>query len=491
MKWVSLFLLAAAVGQTVPPGHSKPANLQRRIERIIHSSPAAERAFWGVEVVQVSTGKMLVAMNQRRLFIPASNTKLFTGALAMLELGPWYRFETTITSERAPDASGLLAGDLRLVGGGDPLLSARAVPYLKGPSSGDPLQAIEGLADQVVARGVRRIEGDILGDDTAYTWEPYPEGWDQDDTVWDYAAPVSALAVNENAVTLRVRADGDRAAIAFSPPIEYYSVDNRVRVGPRLENKVHIERLPGSRQLRLWGTLGSHPPGETQFLLAIDDPALYAACALADALARRGVIITGKPVALHLYANQPAAVPDAVVLARRSSPELVELLRIMDKVSQNLYAEMFLREVAWQRQGTGSRAAGIEMARHFLAGAGIAADEYSLADGSGLSGSNLVTPEAVVKLLRYMYGSKYRELWMSLLPVGGEDGTLAARFDRQPAARRIHAKTGTLTHASALSGYVQSPSRGTLAFSILANNYEVPAAEIRILIDRIALLLTE
>ena len=486
MKWFPILLLTAAAIAAGP----KPTSLERRIERMIRSSPVGERSFWGIEVVQTATGRPLVALNQRRLFTPASNTKLFTTALALVELGPAYHFETTVTCERAPDASGRVVGDLRLVGGGDPSLSARAVPYQKGPANGDPLEAIEGLADQVVARGVRRIEGDIAGDDTAYVWEPYPEGWDQDDTVWDYGAPVSALAVNDNLVALRVRAAGNRAAITFSPPLEYYAVDNRILSGPRLESKVHLERLPGSRQLRLWGTLGSDPPAEAQFLLAIDDPALYAACALADALARRGVTIAGRPVALHRHLNHREGAPGGVVLARRSSPALVELLRIMDKVSQNLFAEMFLREVGRQ-QGAGTRAAGIERMRRFLAGAGIAEDEYSFTDGSGLSGSNLVTPEAVVKLLRYLYGSKERETWMSLLPVGGQDGTLAARFGGESAARRVHAKTGTLTHASALSGYVQSASRGTLAFSILANNYEAPAASVRALIDRIALALAE
>jgi len=487
MKWFPILLLTAAAIAAGP----KHTGLEQRIEHMISSSPVAERSFWGVEVVSLATGKTLVALNQRRLFTPASNTKLFTTALALAELGTEYRFETTVTCVRAPDASGRVVGDLRLVGGGDPSLSARAVPYQKGSAKGDPLQAIEDLADQVVARGVRRIEGDIAGDDTAYIWEPYPEGWAQDDTLWDFGAPVSALAVNDNLVTLRVRAAGNRAAVVFAPPLDYYAVDNRVRTGLHLENKVHLERLPGSRQLRLWGTLDSDPAGETHFVLAIDDPALYAACALKDALERRGVVIAGKPVAFHRHPNDRAGAPDAVVLGRRTSPELIELLRIMDKVSHNLYAEMFLREVARQRQGNGTRSEGLEMMRRFLAGAGIAVDEYGFADGSGLSGSNLVTPEAVVKLLRHMYGAKERESWMSLLPVGGEDGTLAARFAGQPAARRIHAKTGTLSHASALSGYVQSATRGTLAFSILANNYEAPAADVRALIDRIALALAE
>ncbi len=487
MKWFPILFAGAAALAAGP----KPSSLERRIESMIRASALAERSFWGVEAVQTTTGRRLVELNQRRLFTPASNTKLFTTALALVELGPDYRFETTIRCERAPDPSGKVVGDLRLVGGGDPLLSARAASYQKGPANGDPLQPIEALADQVVARGVRRIDGDIVGDDTAYVWEPYPEGWDQDDTIWDYGAPVSALAVNDNLVTLRVRAAGGRAAVTFSPPLDYYAVDNRVQAGPNQENKVRFERLLGSRQLRLWGTLGSNPPGETQFPLAIDDPALYAAFALADALVRRGVTVAGRPVALHRYPNQPQGAAEAVVLARRTSPPLLELLRIMDKVSQNLFAEMFLREVARQGHGDGTRAAGIEKMRLFLAAAGIAAEEYTFTDASGLSGSNLVTPEAVVKLLQYMQASKYRETWMSLLPVGGEDGTLAARFGGAAAAHRVHAKTGTLTHASALSGYVQSASRGTLAFSILANNSGAPAAAVRALIDRIALALAE
>jgi D-alanyl-D-alanine carboxypeptidase/D-alanyl-D-alanine-endopeptidase (penicillin-binding protein 4) len=468
MRGFAILLAAVAAASGADP---KPSALDRQIERLIQASPAAARAFWGVQVVSLSTGKTLAAINAGRLFAPASNTKLFTSAVALAELGPDHHFETTVTAQKPPDAAGRLAGDLRLVGGGDPSLAS-----------------VEDLADQVVASGVRRIDGDIVGDDTAYVWEPYPEGWAQDDTLWDYGAPVSALALNGNLVSVRVRATHNRTAVALSPPFEYYALDNRVRADPHAEDKVHLERLPGSRQLRLWGALRPH--AETQFLVAIDDPALYAACVLADALERRGVAIAGRPVAEHRYPHQRESDPEAAVLARHSSPELAELLRTMDKASVNLYAEMFLREVG-RREGAGSRAAGIDTLRRFLAGAGIAAPEYNFADGSGLSGSNLVSPEAVVKLLRFMHKSARREVWMSLLPVGGQDGTLAGRFNGAEAASRVHAKTGTLTHASALSGYVQSASRGTLAFSILVNNYSASTADVRAVIDRIALELAE
>lgn len=488
MRWIFLFLTLLQV--------SPAQSLRERVESALESSPAAKRAFWGMQVVDLTSGETMFQLNANRFFVPASNAKLFTTALALTRLGPDYRFETTIRASAPPDASGRIAGDLILVGGGDPTLSARAVPYQKGPATGDPLQAIEALAGQVYAAGVRRIDGDIIGDDSKYVWEPYPEGWAQDDAVWDFGAPVSALAVNDNMLSLTLRASGaggHAPGLFLSPALEYYFIDNRVRTGPGLDNKRYVERLSGSRQLRLWGTMSSDPASSVTLRVAIDDPALYAAYALADALSRRGVQIGGRPRARHWYANQEGVppAPGGVELARRSSPPLVEILRIIDKVSQNLHAEMVLREVARSRKGIGSREAGLEEARAFLAELGLEDADCHFVDGSGLSPSDLVAPAAVVKLLRYMHGSPVRDAWISLLPVGGEDGTLSARFNGKPEAHRIHAKTGTLDHAAALSGYAESRSHGLLAFSILTNNFNAPGAEIRAVIDKIALMLTE
>jgi serine-type D-Ala-D-Ala carboxypeptidase/endopeptidase (penicillin-binding protein 4) len=482
MRWISLFLLATPLVGA--------ASLAHRIDAIVRSSPAAERAFVGVNVVETSRGRTLVAINAQRPFVPASNAKLFTTALGLARLGPDYRFATIAGSDAAPDTAGRLSGNLRLIGGGDPTLSGRAVPYHPGPGTGDPLAAIEALADQVFASGVRRIEGDVVGDDTAFVWEPYTEGWDQDDALWDFGAPVSALMLNDNVFRLRLEPAGTTAALSLSPAVEFYSIDNRVRAAPGLANNVQLERLPGSHQLRVWGTLGS----PVEKLLAMDDPALWAARIFASALTRRGIVITGRPVALHRYANQDGTAPEprpAVVLASRTSPPLIELLRIIDKASQNLHAEVLLREVGRARGGAGTRQAGLDQERKFLAECGIAGEEVRLVDGSGLSGLDMVTPEAVVKLLVAMHRAPYREQWLSLLPVGGQDGTLEHRFGGRPAAARIRAKTGSLSQASALSGYVESPKRGTLVFSILVNNFTAPAAEVRALIDRIALALAE
>jgi len=475
------------------------AGLADRVQALLDASPVARTSFWGVRIVDLDRNAIWFESNSNRLFVPASNAKLFTTALALMRLGPEYRFQTRVLADRPPGDGGEV-DELRFVGGGDPNLSGRVVPYRMGAPPGNPLAAVEDLAGQVYARGIRSVAGDVVGDDTAYVWEPYPEGWGLHDSVWDYGAAIGALSINDNAVAVTVL-PGDRepapARILLAPPVEYYQIDNRVRTtaGPR---KISIERLPGSQQVRVWGGVPPKDPGSTE-LLGIDDPALYAACALRDALARRGVAIRGAARALHLYPNQagdlrkgPVAAPGpGVELAVRESAPLLEDLRITDKTSQNLHAEMALRAVARARRQIGSREAGLAEMQAFLDEAGIERGSYRLADGSGLSRSDLVSPAAMVRLLAYLYESKLREQWLSLLPTGGEDGTLHARFVRTPAAGNIYAKTGTLAHTSALSGYARRKDGHMLAFSILVNNYDVPASEVRALMDRICTLMVQ
>jgi D-alanyl-D-alanine carboxypeptidase/D-alanyl-D-alanine-endopeptidase (penicillin-binding protein 4) len=460
------------------------ASLQQRLDRIVQETPATARALIGVEVVDLESAHSLYAWNAAHFVVPASNTKLFTTALALTRLGANYRFETRVLAMNPPGADGYLAGDLILKGSGDPSLTGRPIPYSKDAHRGDALRAIEELADQIFARGIRRIDGDIVGDDTAYAWEPYPPGWSADDAIWDYGAPVSALTLNDNMIRVTLTPGekaGDPARIALNPPLEYLWIDNQVRTA--LETAIQAYRAPGAAQISLTGTIAS-PVTET---LAVDDPARFAACALADALTRRGVAIGGRPVARHRAADDDTPRPaEPIILASRTSPSLEELLRVTDKVSQNLYAEMALREA-----GHGSRHAGLEEMKAFLAGAGADPKDYSFEDGSGLSRLTLVTPHAITQLLAWMYRSPNRDVWVSLLPVGAEDGSLRHRFGGLAAAHAIHAKTGSLSHVSALSGYAIVKGRHPLAFSIVVNNYNTPASEVVQVIDKIAVALIQ
>ncbi len=472
--------------------------LARRLQALADNSPVARRAFWGARVVDTGSGAVLLENNAGHFFVPASNAKLFSTALALMRLGPDHRFHTVVLADQSPDADGTLHGDLRLVGGGDPTLSARAIPYSKDAAAGNPLAALEDLAGQVAARGVRRVEGGIVGDDTAYVWEPYAEGWAQDDTLWEYGAPVGALSFNDNALALEVspgQQPGEPVRLALTPPLDYFLLDNRVRTGKKGEQAVHFERPPGSREVRVWGTAGSR----SVHLLAVEDPARFAAWAFRDALARRGVVVSGGVATRHRLAAEVAdlksGVPqppvEGVEMARRTSPPLVETLKIINKVSQNLHAEIVLREVARVRRNMGSRQAGLEEMRAFLAEIGISPQDAILHDGSGLSRLNLVTPRALTTLLEAMHRSPYREAWIDLMPVGGEDGTLAERFGGSAPARRIRAKTGTMTGVNALSGYAQTAGGRLLAFSILVNNSGLPSSAARRFIDTIVLTLAE
>ncbi len=456
-----------------------------KINAILEQADAADQSHIGIHVIDLRTGKALFDQDAAKLFAPASTTKLFSTALALTRLGPQYKFFTRITAAAYPNRDGRLAGDLIFEGGGDPSLSDRIYPYAvegRGPS------AIEDFADQIAARGVKRVDGDIVGDDTLYPWSPYPPGWTIDDAVSDYGAPVSALSVYDNILRIGIHPGakaGDPATLTISPPIEYYVIDNRIETTAGA-GSVRLTRAPGSRQILLSGKVNIHA-GMIESI-AIDDPALFAAQALYDALTRRGIAINGSAVARHRGAVEERLPFDGIVLARRESPPLADLLEVVDKVSQNLHAEIMLREVGRARRNSASRTAGLDELRGFLAEQGIEGIYYDFSDGSGLSRLTMVAPVAQTKLLAKMYLSKYRETWMKLLPIAGVDGTLKKRFKGEKLA--VYAKTGSLSHVSALAGYAEHPN-GMRAFSILVNDANYPAAEIRGLIDKIVLAILE
>jgi len=496
MKLILTLLLAGMSAAAQPSAHT---SLTRQIERAIAGSPIAGSAAWGIQATELASGKTLVALNASHFFVPASNTKLFSTSLALTKLGPDFTFQTRVLAAAAPDANGVMDGDLRLAGGGDPNLSARAIPYRVGPNTGDPLAALAELAGKVAAAGVTRVNGDIVGDDRWYVWEPFGAGWGIDDPIYDYGAPISALTLNDNAFTLHIRPGaraGDLAALELDPPVEYYNIDNRILTTAGGERRVHYARAPGSMTLELWGNMPLQNQGE-DVNLGIDDPARYAALAFRQLLQARGILVTGNAVSRHFSPYEAAdlkqgaaAESDAgVELARRVSAPLIEDLRITAKVSQNLHAELDLRAVGKARRNIGSVEAGLEELKAFLTEIGVPVNGYNINDGSGLARLNLVSPATVVQLLRFMYASPARENFLSILPVGGQDGTLSSRFAGTEMAGRIHAKTGSLSHVSALSGYAQRRRGDWIAFSILVNNYNGPASEVRAVMDKICELL--
>ena len=408
-------------------------------------------------------------------FTPASVTKLFSTSYALARLGADSRFSTVVRADEPP-AAGVVRGPLTLVGGGDPTITARGYPYRSRDLP--PLAVLNQLVDAVVASGVIRVQGDIVGDDALWPWEPVPDGWSHDDLTWDFGAPPSALMLNEGVVQVTLMPGaraGDLARAALQPSLEYFTLDNRVvtvAAGPR---QIRLIRMPGSRQVQLTGQMALSDAGWSG-QLAQDDPAQYAAEAFRQLLLERGIAVDGIARARHRAVGEALTTRGGVTLAERSSPPLIEILTIVNKVSHNLLAEMMLHA-----------SGGVEGMRDYLAGIGISRQDARFEDGSGLSRLTALSPSAMVRLLSQ---KQTADNFIETLPHGGVDGSLKLRFSKDARATRIRAKTGGMTGVKTLAGYVDSPTQGRLAFAIFVNQDHGAVDTIKRM-DQIALLLTE
>lgn len=531
---VLLLLYFPMAAMAAAPARKKPRKkpLAVQIQEVL-SQPQLLRAHWGVDAVDLETGKVLFSLNPDELFLPASNAKLFTTAAVLAAAGPDYRFHTTVESAAKPDDQGRLAGDLVLVGRGDPNISGRVMPYqLKTERVPPHTQVLEELADKVAQSGVKTVSGDLIADDTFYSPEAFAPGWAQDDLQWSDGAPVSALSFNDNVVFVNIQPGaqaGDPAVITVEPDIEYYQMDNRIMTtAASVARKIGIHRDPGSKTITLWGSLPLGDPGMKE-PMAIEDPAEFTARLFQTLLERRGITITGKARARHgdiaqffdqqsqpaqaapgSQAEGPVNAPSATQVATTSTPAsqqqgpqimilaehvslpLIEDVRVTNKTSQNLHAELDFRLAGKLGGFTGSFAGGSAAIKQFLLQAGVKEDEFVLLDGSGLSRRDLVTPRAVVTLLTYASRQSWGTAFESSLPISAVDGSLADRFLNTPAAGLIHAKTGTLSHVNALSGYGQTVLGRRFVFSIFCNNHNLGSAKILPVIDSIVqLLVTE
>lgn len=482
-------------------------SLETKISTLL-AQPDLARGFWGIEVVSLSTGKVLYARNQDKLFTPASNTKLFTTAAALALIGPDYSFRTTIETSGTLDKHGRLTGDLVLVGRGDPNLSGRELPYALHTQRNDhPIQVLEQLADTLVQKGVKYVDGDIIADDSFFAFERYGEGWSQDDLVWADGAPVSALTVNDNVIFVNVLpADraGDRAFVSITPFADYYHIDNRIITTPSgTARDIHINREPGSTTLTLWGNMPLDDAGANE-ALAIEDPAEFAATLLRQLLESRGIAVYGQQRTRHTElaslstvtvtaiapsrgGDEPsrALQPQPLVLASYDSKPLIEDVRVINKVSQNLHAEILLRLLGREKGTSGTVEGGLEVVRGFLNKAGISKDEYLFYDGSGLSRQNLVTPHAVAQLLSFAATQPWGKSFRDTLPLAGVDGSLAERFKNVSVQGRVYGKTGSLGGVKTLSGYATTDRGEQVAFSILSNNSNVSTKRITDTIDSV------
>jgi D-alanyl-D-alanine carboxypeptidase/D-alanyl-D-alanine-endopeptidase (penicillin-binding protein 4) len=482
------------------PARSAPrtaAELRSSIEEIAHQ-PALEHGFFAIKIISLDTGQLIYEQSANKFFRPASNMKLYTVAAALDRLTPDYHFMTSVYAKEKPE-DGKIKGDLTIYGRGDPSFAARF-------NQGDYFKGINDLADRIVAAGVKRIKGDLVGDESWFNGAPLGSGWEWEDLQWSYGAAVSALTVNDNAIDLVIK-PGDKVGapvtITPGPPAPFMSIVNRATTGAKgSKSDLQIYRGLGANTLEISGSM---PLGDKDFLggAAIPNPALAFVTMLREALLKRGVKIDGRVRTLDarsMTSLVPALTPAATVNAQT---QLVEIASLQSppfsliaantlKPSQNLYTEIILRTLGKLNTISPSQTneeAGLIVVRNFLRQAGASESDLALNDGSGLSRNDMITANATVQLLTFMSKHRYFAQFRDALPIAGVDGTLRLRMKGTAAEGNVRAKTGSLSSVASLSGYVTTAGGEHLVFSMMLNNYPDASAVRRDSIDAIAVLL--
>lgn len=414
---------------------------------------------WGVVVTSISRGDTLFSRNGDAPMLPASTLKLFTTALAFERLGPSHQLTTDILRDGVVEADGTLRGSLFLRGGGDPSLSPRYMP-------GGPDAPMRVLARMVADAGIKRVSGDVVGDDSAFDGKRIPDGWLSRYLHDSYASRVSPLSLNENLLNVVIApgTSGGAGVVSLQPATLAYKVVNNTRTvaGSRTARLVVSRTSDGTIVTK--GTIGSKA-GPRTYQVVVDDPAIFTAGAFRRALEHEGITVDGD---LRLGVAPVAA--SRVGFFR--SPPLWTLANDMNRESVNHIAELLFRDAArpGAPDGVGSAERANGLLRDFLSQkVGVRPEAVSAADGSGLSSLNRITPRALVQLLGYAHRAPWGTEFHQSLPVAGRTDMLRRRMTATPAQGNLHAKTGTTSEVIALGGYVHAQNGELLAFSFLYN----------------------
>ena len=492
----------SAAARTLP-------ELQTRITDILRK-PELQSAMTGVKVVSLDTGRVIFEENSEKLLRPASNMKIYTVATALDRLTPDFRFTTSIYASARPDTSGVIRGDVIIYGRGDPSIAARF-------NNGDYFKGIDELASKIVGSGVKRIEGDLVGDESYFVGPQYGSGWEWEDLTWYYGAEVSALTANDNALDLFVKPGtevGKPANITTGPPDPLLTITNNVVTGPKgSRRRISVYRGLGEDRVIIRGTIALDDRGYSGGI-GISHPALLFVYLLRSSLTQKGVVVTGKsrtsgPVdRTVLTANTTLTMTNGaspglpiggqIEIASLQSPPFSIIAAQTLKPSQNLYTELILRTLGKLVPPTTttdidpfatSEDLGLEAIKGFLRTVGVRPESLVLSDGSGLSRNDMITASASVELLTFMSKHRYADVFRNALPIAGVDGTLRNRMKGTAAENNVRAKTGSLSSAASLAGYVTTATGERLAFAVMVNNYPEEVEPRVMIIDPIAVLL--
>ena len=480
----------ASVATAAQP--ADPERLTNIIDRAL-DDPDFDGTHWGVVVIDLEADSLVYDRNPRTRMLPASNVKLYTAAAALDQLGPDYRYETPLYAAGLVRAD-TLHGDLIVRGSGDPTVGHEdAHSDTLDSDSYDPTTPMQAWADSLQVAGITHITGDLVGDASWIQGPPLGRGWTWDNTPFGYSAEMSGLVFNQNTIDLTVTGQriGKQAWLHTEPATDFVELDNHsLTIPASAEGTTEVDRLLGRNTIEV----RSHVPAGSidDHTLAVTQPNYYFTQVFHDVLGEAGITVDGE----QRVTQDPKRAPSyegLPPLTAHQSPPLAEIVREFNQESDNLYAEQVLRTLGAERPidedevdddvVPGSTEMGVAAAMRTLDTAPVDTSAIQWADGSGLSRHNQKPPLATAELLRYMWShpnEAVRSAFLDSLPLGGEDGTLSYRFQRQaPANRNVRAKTGTLANVSSLSGYVTTNGGTPLAFAIMCNHHLTEASRVR------------
>ncbi|MFC1887327.1 D-alanyl-D-alanine carboxypeptidase/D-alanyl-D-alanine-endopeptidase [Candidatus Cloacimonadota bacterium] len=432
---------------------------------------------WGILIESMEHEEILYQINANKLFLPASNQKIITAATALHILKPDYTYQTKLYySGEIVDS--ILIGDLVIEGNGDPSLTRDFYS--------DPRQMFISIADTLKSWGVKKITGNIIGDDNSFDDIGLGNGWMLEDLKYSFASELGALQINNNSVSIEIHPparSNDHIVIIPDLNSSYYKIFNDLTVSSDSLTRIDIERPIGSNDIYLSGIVQVGSPIRSK-TISLTNSTLFYLTVFKETLIDNGVEVEGIVQDCDDIENWHLDENKLSLITKHNSPILLDLLKFMMKESNNLQAETLIRSLGIDQNMTGSFENGKKVVQMFLLDMGIQPEDYAFYDGSGLSRYNLISPEQIVNVLKGSFKTEERDLWMDTIPVRGNYDEFNNLIIRTKDKGNIRAKTGTMSNIRCLSGYIELPG-DTIVFSFMVNGHLLKTWEIDLLIDRI------
>ncbi len=448
-----------------------------QIDNIFNDS-SFQHAHWGALIKSLKTGEVWYSRNAEKMFMPASNQKIVTTSSAILTLGPDFQFTTELTHNGVITDSSI-TGDLIITGDGDPTIYTRFFD--------DPRDVFRGWADSLISMGIVEIDGNIVGDDNNFDDNHLGNGWSFDYLDAWYAAPVGALQFNENYIDLYIlpgNNPGDDAIITPNVQTDFVSIINEVITTDTGRTRIRYNRPHGINEITVSGSINTNRD-TVEISPAIFNPTLFYVTVLEEVLREKGINVKGSAKDIDDLDSLNYSDSLKIHLITHKSPSLGDIVKVLMKKSQNLYAETMVRVMGYLNHGLGSFSNGREDVYARLEEMGIDKNDISYADGSGLTRYDFVSPEELALIMEYMYRTDYKDLWQDILPHAGIDGTLKNRMKHTAAEGNVKAKTGTISNVRGLSGYVTTLDGEELVFSFLVNGHLLTSRDTETITDSV------